>query len=79
MNINNVHEKKTRNIDVANFLSTLFSQGDSGGPSMFLTEGVHYLLGVNSFVASSGCDLQFPDGVTLVWTFIEWMQTVSDI
>lgn len=50
-------------------------QGDSGGPLSYnSTEGA-VLVGVVSFVSSSGCDSGSPSGYARVSSFLDWINT----
>ncbi|TDG47388.1 hypothetical protein AWZ03_006247 [Drosophila navojoa] len=52
-------------------------QGDSGGPLVLDSTG--RLIGVTSFVSSSGCQSGLPSGFTRVTSYLDWIKTNSGI
>ncbi|KAH8372328.1 hypothetical protein KR093_011049 [Drosophila rubida] len=52
-------------------------QGDSGGPLVLASNKV--LVGVTSFVSSSGCQSGLPSGFTRVTSYLAWIKTNSGI
>ncbi|XP_034109743.1 serine protease 1-like [Drosophila albomicans] len=51
--------------------------GDSGGPLVLSSNGL--LIGVTSFVSSSGCQSGLPSGFTRVTSYLDWIKTNSGI
>ncbi|XP_064546279.1 serine protease 3-like [Drosophila montana] len=51
--------------------------GDSGGPLVLESSGK--LIGVTSFVSSSGCESGLPAGFTRVTSFLDWIKTNSGV
>ncbi|XP_022814717.1 brachyurin-like [Spodoptera litura] len=49
-------------------------QGDSGGPLTINVNGEPVLIGVSSFVARDGCELQFPSAFARVSSYINWIR-----
>jgi secreted trypsin-like serine protease len=49
--------------------------GDSGGPLTLEKNGQRYLVGVVSFVALAGCQLNYPTGYARVTSFYSWIKT----
>ncbi|XP_075974114.1 brachyurin-like [Anticarsia gemmatalis] len=49
-------------------------QGDSGGPLTITVHGREVLIGVSSFVARDGCELQFPSAFARVTSFMDWIR-----
>lgn len=49
-------------------------QGDSGGPLTINHQGQQVLIGVSSFVARDGCELQFPSAFARVSSYINWIR-----
>ena len=48
--------------------------GDSGGPLLYVYNGVTYLVGLNSFVSTNGCSAYgYPGGYTNVNYLREWI------
>ncbi|XP_023160393.1 serine protease 1 [Drosophila hydei] len=52
-------------------------QGDSGGPLVLDSTG--RLIGVTSFVSSSGCQSGLPSGFTRVTSYLDWIKTNSGV
>lgn len=50
-------------------------QGDSGGPLSYTEGNNTYLVGVTSFVSSSGCDSGAPSGYARVTSFLNWIES----
>jgi len=46
---------------------------------MVVKDGLYYLLGVISFVATPECNLDYPDGHTSVAHFLDWITSVTDV
>lgn len=49
-------------------------QGDSGGPLTINEGGQEVLIGVSSFVARDGCELQFPSAFARVGNYLDWIR-----
>ncbi|XP_026732937.1 brachyurin-like [Trichoplusia ni] len=49
-------------------------QGDSGGPLTLNVHGEEVLIGVSSFVARDGCELEFPSAFARVSSYIDWIR-----
>lgn len=49
-------------------------QGDSGGPLTMNVDGREVLIGVSSFVARDGCELEFPSAFARVSSYIDWIR-----
>ena len=49
-------------------------QGDSGGPLTMNVEGQQVLIGVSSFVARDGCELEYPSAFARVSSYINWIR-----
>ena len=54
-------------------------QGDSGGPVLSQENDRFYLVGVISFVATSDCTGEYPDGHTSVIHFADWITSSTGI
>ncbi|CAO1432879.1 unnamed protein product [Diamesa tonsa] len=55
-------------------------QGDSGGPLRILrSNGTPVLVGVVSYGAAAGCELNYPAVFTRVHSFLDWIQTKTGI
>ena len=52
---------------------TFFSQGDSGGP-LIKQDGSMEQVGITSYGASAGCELEYPDAFTSVNYFADWIE-----
>lgn len=58
----------------------VFFQGDSGGPLVYQEDDGRYTeVGIVSFGHTSGCENGFPAGFTRVTSFLDWIQTNTDI
>ncbi|KAJ8730741.1 hypothetical protein PYW08_002154 [Mythimna loreyi] len=49
-------------------------QGDSGGPLTMNVQGQQVLIGVSSFVARDGCELEYPSAFARVSSYINWIR-----
>lgn len=49
-------------------------QGDSGGPLTINVQGQQVLIGVSSFVARDGCELEYPSAFARVSSYIHWIR-----
>jgi len=54
-------------------------QGDSGGPLVFLLNGVYNQVGIVSFGAAAGCQLEYPVGFTRVTSYLNWIESNTGI
>ncbi|GFG36602.1 hypothetical protein Cfor_05815 [Coptotermes formosanus] len=64
-------------------VSTLGGQstcnGDSGGPLVTEIDGAYTQIGVVSFAAAAGCELEYPAGFARVTSYLDWIETNSGI
>jgi len=54
-------------------------QGDSGGPLLLMLGGVYNQVGIVSFGAVEGCELEYPVGFTRVTSYLNWIETNTGI
>ena len=54
-------------------------QGDSGGPLVTQIDDAYTQIGVVSFAAAAGCELEYPAGFARVTSFLDWIETGTDI
>jgi secreted trypsin-like serine protease len=54
-------------------------QGDSGGPLVKKIGGAYTQIGVVSFAAAAGCELEYPAGFARVTSYLDWIETNTDI
>jgi len=58
----------------------VFFQGDSGGPLVFREDDGNYTeVGVVSFGHIDGCEKGYPGVFTRVTSYLDWIQTNTDI
>lgn len=53
--------------------------GDSGGPLVTEIDGAYTQIGVVSFAAAAGCELEYPAGFARVTSYLDWIETRSEI
>ena len=53
--------------------------GDSGGPLHLVTDGVYKQIGITSFGSSLGCEIGMHAGFTRPASFLEWIETETNI
>ncbi|KAF2364200.1 Serine proteases trypsin domain [Trinorchestia longiramus] len=53
--------------------------GDSGGPMNYVKDGKTYNRAVVSFGPSTGCESGYPDGLTRVTHYLDWIETKTGI
>jgi len=53
--------------------------GDSGGPLVTEIDGAYTLIGAVSFAAAAGCELEYPAGFARITSFLDWIETYTDI
>jgi secreted trypsin-like serine protease len=54
-------------------------QGDSGGPLVILIDGVYNQVGIVSFGADKGCELELPAAFTRVTSYLSWIESNTGI
>jgi secreted trypsin-like serine protease len=55
-------------------------QGDSGGPLVYQeSDGVYTEVGIVSFGAAAGCQLEYPAGFTRVTSYLSWIESNTGI
>jgi secreted trypsin-like serine protease len=53
--------------------------GDTGGPLLFAFNGDYNQVGIVSFGAADGCELEYPVGFTRVTSYLDWIESSTGI